>query len=55
MKTITDWRYRYARFSIYLGEPFNKSYIKSMVDFGYDSIFTSVQIPEEDEQLKYQN
>lgn len=41
-------------FSVYLGEPFNKSYIKSMVDFGYDSIFTSVQIPEEDEQLKYQ-
>lgn len=43
-----------AGFSIYLGEQFDKSYIKHMVELGYNHIFTSVQIPEEDEQVKYQ-
>ncbi|MCG7338225.1 MupG family TIM beta-alpha barrel fold protein [Staphylococcus sp. ACRSN] len=43
-----------AGFSIYLGEPLNEAYIKQMVDLGYNTIFTSVQIPEEDEHQKYQ-
>ena len=33
-------------FSVYLGQPLNKSYILNMVDLGYDIIFTSLQIPE---------
>ncbi|WP_436854681.1 MupG family TIM beta-alpha barrel fold protein [Staphylococcus caeli] len=40
-------------FSVYLGQPINKSYIRHMVDIGYSTIFTSVQIPEEDESTKY--
>ncbi|SCS70684.1 MupG family TIM beta-alpha barrel fold protein [Staphylococcus caeli] len=40
-------------FSIYLGKPINKTYIRQMVDLGYSTIFTSVQIPEEDESTKY--
>ena len=40
-------------FSIYLGQPIDKSYIKRMIALGYTTIFTSVQIPEEDEASKY--
>ncbi|MBO3065621.1 MupG family TIM beta-alpha barrel fold protein [Staphylococcus shinii] len=40
-------------FSIYLGQPIDKSYIRRMVDLGYKTIFTSVQIPEENEDTKY--
>lgn len=40
-------------FSIYLGKPFDKAYARQMVELGYTTIFTSVQIPEEDEQTKY--
>lgn len=39
-------------FSVYLGQPLNKSYILNMVDLGYDIIFTSLQIPEENDQTK---
>ncbi|MDM3981444.1 MupG family TIM beta-alpha barrel fold protein, partial [Staphylococcus haemolyticus] len=39
-------------FSVYLGQPLNKSYILNMVDLGYDIIFTSLQIPEENYQTK---
>ena len=37
-------------FSVYLGQPLNKSYILNMVDLGYDIIFTS--LPEENDQTK---
>lgn len=40
-------------FSIYLGQPIDKSYIRRMVDLGYKTIFTSVQIPEENDDTKY--
>ncbi|MBZ8172427.1 DUF871 domain-containing protein [Staphylococcus cohnii] len=40
-------------FSIYLGQPIDKSYIRRMIALGYTTIFTSVQIPEEDEASKY--
>ena len=40
-------------FSIYLGQPIDKSYIRRMIALGYTTIFTSVQIPEEDETSKY--
>ena len=40
-------------FSIYLGQPIDKSYIRRMITLGYTTIFTSVQIPEEDEASKY--
>lgn len=39
-------------FSVYLGQPLNKSYILNMVDLGYDIIFTSLQTPEENDQTK---
>lgn len=38
-------------FSVSLGSKLNQSYIQSMVSQGYDTIFTSLQIPEEDDQL----
>lgn len=40
-------------FSIYLGQSIDKSYIRRMVDLGYTTIFTSVQIPEDNENTKY--
>ncbi|MDN6629783.1 MAG: MupG family TIM beta-alpha barrel fold protein [Staphylococcus equorum] len=40
-------------FSIYLGQPIDKPYIKRMITSGYSTIFTSVQIPEENESTKY--
>ena len=38
-------------FSVSLGSKLNQSYIQSMVSQGYDTTFTSLQIPEEDDQL----
>ena len=38
-------------FSVSLGSKLNQSYIQSMVSQGYDTIFTSLQIPEEDDQI----
>jgi len=40
-------------FSIYLGQPIDKSYITRMISLGYTTIFTSVQIPEEEDKTKY--
>lgn len=40
-------------FSIYLGQPIDKSYITRMISLGYTTVFTSVQIPEEDDKTKY--
>lgn len=40
-------------FSVYLSHPIDKSYIDNMIDLGYTTIFTSVQIPEEDDDKKY--
>lgn len=39
-------------FSVSIGQRLNESYILSMVSQGYDTIFTSLQIPEEDDQFK---
>ncbi|UDI77662.1 DUF871 family protein [Staphylococcus taiwanensis] len=39
-------------FSVYLGQPLNKPYILNMVELGYDYIFTSLQIPEENDDNK---
>ncbi|WEN69964.1 MupG family TIM beta-alpha barrel fold protein [Staphylococcus sp. NRL 16/872] len=39
-------------FSVYLGEPLNKDYILKMIGKGYRYIFTSLQIPEENEETK---
>ncbi|WP_210125333.1 MupG family TIM beta-alpha barrel fold protein [Staphylococcus sp. GDY8P85P] len=39
-------------FSVYLGQPLNTSYILDMVHLGYDVIFTSLQIPEENDETK---
>lgn len=39
-------------FSVYLGEPLNKEYILKMIGKGYRYIFTSLQIPEENEETK---
>lgn len=38
-------------FSVYLGEPFDEDYIETMLDQGCRYIFTSLQIPEEDEKV----
>ncbi|HLR19203.1 MAG TPA: MupG family TIM beta-alpha barrel fold protein [Staphylococcus sp.] len=40
-------------FSIYLGQTIDKAYIRQMIDLGYTTIFTSVQIPEENDNTKY--
>ncbi|MCQ1260099.1 DUF871 domain-containing protein [Staphylococcus aureus] len=40
-------------FSVYLGQPLDEAYIKRMIKQGYQMIFTSVQIPEEDDETKY--
>lgn len=40
-------------FSIYLNQSIDQSYIRRMVDLGYTTIFTSVQIPEDNENTKY--
>lgn len=37
-------------FSVYLGNTLDKDYILKMVSIGYDTIFTSLQIPEENKQ-----
>ena len=37
-------------FSVYLGNALDKEYILNMVSMGYDVIFTSLQIPEENKQ-----
>ncbi|MGJ5712925.1 MupG family TIM beta-alpha barrel fold protein [Staphylococcus auricularis] len=34
-------------FSVYLGTPLNQSYIREMIDLGFTTIFTSLQIPED--------
>lgn len=39
-------------FSVYLGQSINQDYIDTMIRLGYDTIFTSIQIPEEDEATK---
>ena len=39
-------------FSVYLGQPINQRYIDNLISLGYDTIFTSIQIPEEDETTK---
>lgn len=41
-------------FSVYLGQDFNESYIQKMIDLNYDTIFTSLQIPEENDATKIQ-
>lgn len=38
---------------MYLGQPLDEAYIKRMIKQGYQMIFTSVQIPEEDDETKY--
>nr|WP_263314782.1 MupG family TIM beta-alpha barrel fold protein [Mammaliicoccus sp. Marseille-Q6498] len=38
-------------FSVYLGERFDESYIESMLCDGFKYIFTSLQIPEDDQSL----
>ncbi|HHS2988611.1 TPA: 6-phospho-N-acetylmuramidase [Staphylococcus argenteus] len=40
-------------FSVYLGQPLDEAYIKRMINLGYQTIFTSIQIPEEDDETKY--
>lgn len=37
-------------FSVYLGNALDKEYILNMASMGYDVIFTSLQIPEENKQ-----
>ncbi len=34
-------------FSVYLGKPFNSDYIQNMLNLGFRTVFTSIQIPEE--------
>ncbi|MDT0698277.1 MupG family TIM beta-alpha barrel fold protein [Staphylococcus chromogenes] len=34
-------------FSVYLGKPFNNDYIQNMLNLGFRTVFTSIQIPEE--------
>lgn len=41
-------------FSVYLGEEADWSYIQSMIHLGYDTLFTSLQIPEESDEVKLQ-
>ncbi|MCU5745218.1 MupG family TIM beta-alpha barrel fold protein [Staphylococcus sp. SQ8-PEA] len=41
-------------FSVYLGEKTDYKYIQSMIDIGYKTVFTSLQIPEEDTTTCYQ-
>ena len=36
-------------FSVYLGEEFDETYIETMLNKGFRYIFTSLQIPEEDQ------
>ena len=38
-------------FSVYLGEPFDKTYIETMLNEGAKYVFTSLQIPEDDPML----
>lgn len=38
---------------MYLGQPLDEAYIKRMIKQGYQMIFTSVQIPEEDDETKF--
>lgn len=37
-------------FSVYLGQNLDRDYILNMADLGYDVVFTSLQIPEEDKK-----
>jgi hypothetical protein len=39
-------------FAVYLGQNINKNYIQTMIDLNYDTIFTSMQIPEENDATK---
>lgn len=39
-------------FSVYLGKPIDKDYIREMLSLGYRTIFTSLQIPEESDDNK---
>lgn len=41
-------------FSVYLGQDKNENYIQTMIDLNYDTIFTSMQIPEENDTTKIQ-
>src|SRR5699024_11697977 len=38
-------------FSVYLGDPFDKTYIETMLNEGAKYVFTSLQIPEDDPML----
>lgn len=40
-------------FSVYLGQNLDRDYILNMADLGYDVVFTSLQIPEEDKKIKW--
>ncbi|MBF7016404.1 MupG family TIM beta-alpha barrel fold protein [Staphylococcus durrellii] len=41
-------------FSVYLGQDISKNYVQKMIDLNYDTIFTSMQIPEENDSTKVQ-
>lgn len=42
--------YKMLGFSVYLGQNLDRDYILNMADLGYDVVFTSLQIPEEDKK-----